>query len=162
MANLKRCNSRFLSKGRLSTDFYKASHRNKLLAEAFYLTGDVEKYGTGFIRIRNMLTDEYKKMNLQVNSDSGAFWVTLSADGKMRTQKTAQKTAQKHCSDKKETTRDKIILLLKENPELTIKNLMQKLNKADGTIKEHLAKLKKEGLLKRVGSDRNGYWEVVQ
>ncbi|MCK5914023.1 MAG: putative DNA binding domain-containing protein, partial [Desulfuromusa sp.] len=34
----------------LYTDFYRASHRNKLLAEAFYLTGEVEKYGTGFIR----------------------------------------------------------------------------------------------------------------
>jgi hypothetical protein len=31
----------------LKTDFYRASHRNKLLAEGFYLGGEVEKYGTG-------------------------------------------------------------------------------------------------------------------
>ena len=41
----------------LQTDHYIAVHRNKLLAEAFYLRGDVEKYGTGFIRIREFLRD---------------------------------------------------------------------------------------------------------
>lgn len=41
----------------LQTDNYIAVHRNKLLAEAFYLRGDVEKYGTGFIRIRKFLAD---------------------------------------------------------------------------------------------------------
>jgi len=38
-----------------------SSIRNKLLAEAFYLTGDIEKYGTGFVRIRKMLQD-YKNL----------------------------------------------------------------------------------------------------
>jgi len=40
----------------IKTDNYQARHRNKLLAEAFYLTGDIEKYGTGFRRIKNWLT----------------------------------------------------------------------------------------------------------
>ncbi len=31
---------------------YVAVHRNKLLAEAFYLRGDIEKFGTGFFRIK--------------------------------------------------------------------------------------------------------------
>jgi len=35
----------------LERNDYISSLRNKLLAEAFYLTGDIEKYGTGFIRI---------------------------------------------------------------------------------------------------------------
>ena len=37
---------------------------------------------------------------------------------------------------------------------------MNALNKADATIKEHLAKLKKEGVLKRIGSTKSGYWVV--
>lgn len=36
----------------LKTDNYQAYTRNKLIAEAFYLTADIEKYGTGFTRIR--------------------------------------------------------------------------------------------------------------
>ena len=34
---------------------YQSSLRNKLIAEAFYLTGNIEKYGSGFIRIENEL-----------------------------------------------------------------------------------------------------------
>jgi len=34
---------------------YIAMHRNKLLAEAFYLRGDIEKFGTGFFRIQSEL-----------------------------------------------------------------------------------------------------------
>ena len=36
----------------LERDDYVSSIRNKLLAESFHLMGDIDKYGTGFIRIR--------------------------------------------------------------------------------------------------------------
>lgn len=35
----------------LKSDSYRAYARNKLIAEAFYLTGDIEKYGSDCIRI---------------------------------------------------------------------------------------------------------------
>lgn len=34
-----------------------SSQRNHLLAEMFHLTGDIERYGTGFIRIREYLKE---------------------------------------------------------------------------------------------------------
>jgi predicted HTH transcriptional regulator len=42
---------------------------NKLVAEAFYLTGNIEKYGSGFIRIRKALED-YPEVRLEI-SESG-------------------------------------------------------------------------------------------
>ena len=36
----------------IQADNYRSSLRNKLVAEGFYLTGSIEKYGSGFIRIR--------------------------------------------------------------------------------------------------------------
>lgn len=41
----------------IERDDYVSSLRNRLLAEMFYLTGDIERYGTGFIRIRESLKD---------------------------------------------------------------------------------------------------------
>jgi ATP-dependent DNA helicase RecG len=41
----------------IQTDHYPSQVRNKLLAEAFYLTRKIEKYGSGFIRIREALRD---------------------------------------------------------------------------------------------------------
>ncbi len=40
-------------------------------------------------------------------------------------------------------------------------DLARALAKSPNTIKEHIAKLKAAGRLKRIGSDRNGYWEVI-
>ena len=37
---------------KLKTDSYQSRTRNKLIAEAFYLTHDIEKYGSGYIRVR--------------------------------------------------------------------------------------------------------------
>ncbi|MFA5887645.1 MAG: winged helix-turn-helix transcriptional regulator [Candidatus Nanoarchaeia archaeon] len=44
-------------------------------------------------------------------------------------------------------TRDKIAKNLSLSPE---------------TIKEYIEKLKKRGLLKRVGPDKGGYWEIIE
>jgi hypothetical protein len=38
---------------KLKRDDYQSRTRNRLIAEAFYLTRDIEKYGSGFIRVRN-------------------------------------------------------------------------------------------------------------
>ena len=54
----------------------------------------------------------------------------------------------------------RILELLRLNPNYTKYDLMAILGKADGTIKEHTANLKKDGKLKRVGSTKAGYWEV--
>ncbi|HOB71494.1 MAG TPA: winged helix-turn-helix transcriptional regulator [bacterium] len=65
----------------------------------------------------------------------------------------AQETAQ-------ETIRKKILQLLKENPGYTKNDLIKILGKSDGTIKKHLANLKNNGLLERVGSTKAGHWKV--
>ena len=41
----------------LHRDDYHSQLRNKLVAESFYLTGDIEKYGSGFVRMRGYLKD---------------------------------------------------------------------------------------------------------
>ena len=70
--------------------------------------------------------------------------------------KTAQKTTQKI------QTRDQILALLSKNPKMTREDLARALEKSPNTIKGHIVKLKAEGKLKRIGSDRNGYWEVMK
>jgi len=39
---------------------------------------------------------------------------------------------------------------------------MDILEKASGTIKEHIRILKKEGRIRRVGADKGGHWEVIE
>lgn len=62
---------------KLSTDNYQAQTRNKLIAEAFYLTGDIEKYGSGYIRIRQAVS-EYPTMKLKYEEMGNGYLVTIS------------------------------------------------------------------------------------
>jgi len=50
---------------------------------------------------------------------------------------------------------------LREIPGATRDELALMLGKSPNTIKEHIARLKGEGKLVRVGSDRDGYWKVI-
>ncbi|HEY9168519.1 MAG TPA: ATP-binding protein [Lutibacter sp.] len=58
-------------------DNYQANARNKLLVEAFYLTGDIEKYGSGFIRIRKELK-QYPTMKMEFSEIPNGFLAILS------------------------------------------------------------------------------------
>ena len=60
----------------LQRDDYVSSLRNRLLAEAFYLTGDIERYGTGFVRIREIL-QAYPEIVLRVEEMGDFFKVEL-------------------------------------------------------------------------------------
>jgi len=49
-----------------------------------------------------------------------------------------------------------------ESPTITARELASKLPVSKRTIENYLSKLKKAGHIKRVGSDKTGYWEVVK
>ncbi|MDO8811311.1 MAG: ATP-binding protein [Gallionella sp.] len=63
----------------LSTDNYKSRLRNKLVAEAFYLTGNIEKYGSGFIRIRKAL-HEYPEVSFKAKEISGGIELAFTQE----------------------------------------------------------------------------------
>jgi ATP-dependent DNA helicase RecG len=60
----------------LQRDDYVSSLRNRVLAEAFFLTGDIERYGTGFIRIREHLKS-YPELELMLSEMGDFFQVEL-------------------------------------------------------------------------------------
>ncbi len=61
----------------IQSDNYRSSLRNKLVAEAFYLTGNIEKYGSGFIRIRKALRD-YPEIEFEIKEFAGGVMVTFA------------------------------------------------------------------------------------
>ncbi|MCI5145654.1 MAG: ATP-dependent DNA helicase, partial [Candidatus Electrothrix sp. AR3] len=60
----------------LETDAYSSHLRNKLIAEAFYLTRNIEKYGSGFIRIRKALV-EYPDVRFRIEEIGSGVLVTF-------------------------------------------------------------------------------------
>lgn len=55
----------------------------------------------------------------------------------------------------------KIIEEINNNIYISRAELAIKLNESQVTIQSRLRKLMKDGLIKRVGPDKGGYWEVI-
>lgn len=63
--------------------------------------------------------------------------------------------------DKLNITERAIIDLMRENNKITQKELAKKLSVNESTIKRNISKLKNKGVLKRIGADKDGNWEII-
>ena len=51
---------------------------------------------------------------------------------------------------------------MKDNPEITIKALIDQTGKSHSTIERNLQKLQKDRKIERIGPDKGGYWKVIE
>lgn len=137
--------------------------RNHLIADLFARIHFGEKMGTGFERIREMC----KKENVpfpEIEITENYFYVTFKQSHeyiKMAQEQTPQKTPQK---TPLYLTRleQKILDIVVKNPSVTQKEIAHQLKISSETVKEYVSKLKSKGVLRRVGPDKGGHWEVIQ
>jgi len=134
----------------LQHDDYQASARNKLIVEAFYLTGDIEKYGTGYRRIREALKN-YPTMKFDFKEIQGGFLAELSYQKQRLTENAVDNVVENE---------QKTLALLKENNTLSAKEIANKLKITERTIQRYIKKLQEKKLIKRIGPAKGGYWEI--
>lgn len=143
----------------LKRDDYVSALRNRLLAEAFFLTGDIERYGTGFVRIRENL-QSYPDVELNLEEMGDFFKAELRHIAPPITPPITPPII----------TRDRIVAtdlefrilrLLHDQPRLSASNVAALLQIRRDTVKEYIARLKAKGLLLREGGARGGIWRVT-
>ncbi|MBO7565899.1 MAG: putative DNA binding domain-containing protein [Bacteroidales bacterium] len=76
-----------------------------------------------------------------------------------KTENTVEKT--ENTVEKKNSTVEKIIALIMHNPQITVKEISSLLNITRRGIEEQIKTLKSKGLIRRVGPDKGGHWEVI-
>jgi predicted HTH transcriptional regulator len=59
-------------------------------------------------------------------------------------------------------TQKKILKELEKNPNITYDELVDKIDTSRRTIIRQMNGLKEKGIVKRVGSDKKGHWEIVE
>ena len=141
----------------LKTDNYRASTRNKLIAEAFYLTKDIEKYGSGFIRIRKAITD-YSTMKFEYKEIANGFLAELNYSIQKISTKDGTKDGTKEPAERKMLL---ITEILKESKTSTIDDISQLLNIPRRTIVRYIEQLKKDNKIVRKGGRKSGHWELI-
>jgi ATP-dependent DNA helicase RecG len=132
-------------------DFGKRSlSRNPLIFGLFARMQLVEQVGSGIIRMNDLM----KEAGLpapEFNTE-GMFTITLQRPPKVvgKNEETVEKTVEKT-----------IIDLIINNPKTTTKNMMSATGLSRRGVEYQLNKLKEIGMIERIGSDKGGYWKVI-
>ena len=134
----------------LPLSHYQSSTQNKLIAEAFYLTRDIEKYGSGYIRVRKEIAD-YPTMRFTYEESGDGYFASLSYI-EQRVESTKTTTPK--------TTREQLLELIRKDNRITREALASELGISVNGVKQQIRKLKLEGVLERIGSNRTGHWKI--
>ena len=117
-----------------------------------------EKYGSGFVRIREEIK-AYPTMKFDFKNAPNGILTQFS----YQVQKTSidlDRSANDNPTDNLSSNQIKIIKYLSEKPNLSSKELADLLQIRADSVRENLSKLKNKGLIKRIGPARGGYWQI--
>ena len=71
------------------------------------------------------------------------------------------KLGEKGAEDTIQKTTQKIIEAIAKKSDITQKELAAVIGITEDGVKYHITRLRKKGLIKRIGPDKGGHWEVV-
>ena len=63
--------------------------------------------------------------------------------------------------EKLSMTRAKIVRIIWKNPNATAQSISKEINIASRNVQEHLRKLQEQGVIRRIGPDKGGHWEII-
>lgn len=148
-----------LSHGGLAIDqdeigFYNGSSIpvNEILASIFLQLRISERSGRGVPKI----VSAYSKQAINIEKNRITVIIPFNKIGvnsfKIVSNKVTNKVTNK--------TEDKIIELIRDNPNITIQQLMLKTGLSEPGVKKNLKQLKDKDIIARIGSNKTGYWKV--
>ena len=136
--------------------------RNPLIANTLYLSKDIEKWGSGFRRITEACKKSNTKVEFEIKKNGFKVIFYRKSDEEL-IELTGESNINSDIgtvSGTQNGTEKAILNLLAQKPDVTQKELADKLNISVRTVKRIIQQLKDEEKIKRVGSDRKGYWKL--
>ena len=128
--------------------------RNPVIASLLNRADYIEQIGTGINRIKNAVK-EHGQGSVEFYYNN-FFIVTFT-----RTKKVGEKLGVK-LGVKLGENEIKILELMRDNKYITTEELSEHIKISTTAVDNNISKLKKKGILKRIGPDKGGYWKVVK
>ena len=141
--------------GPINLKTMKPHRKNPTIANVFSQMGIVEELGSG-TRKMFKYTPLYANGKEPIIEEQDVYRIeipyipTLQGSNVGTTQKSTQKSTQK------------ILELIKENPKVTTQEMADTLGIIRRTVTKHIKNLREQGVIKRVGPDKGGHWEVIE
>ncbi|KUJ95355.1 MAG: Divergent AAA domain protein [Desulfonauticus sp. 38_4375] len=146
--------------GHITPDSLVPYSKNPKIARVFREIGRADELGSG---VRNIFkyTPIYSKGGTPqlIEKDVFKIIIPLVPDNSYEIK---EKGSEKSSEKGSEKSSEKILGYMKENKNITIAELSQKLGISTRAVEKHISKLKQQGKVKRIGPDKGGYWKVVK
>ncbi len=137
-----------------------SERRNELIAELFHRVHFIEKWGRG---IKLILSKEPDAGFSEVGTKFITTLIRRSYyEGKKGEEEATREKVVEKVVEKMTLNRKKIIDLMKQNKTISAKELSGLVGISQRKIQENILWLREKGLIKRIGPDKGGYWEVVK
>ena len=129
--------------------------RNPRIQNMLRMVGFGENIGSGFPKIiaawkETGWGEPELKNKIEVDEVELVLPVSATANGIKDSQKSSQKSSQK------------IIELIQENPNVTTSEMAEKIGVTRRAIAKITGALQTEGIIRRVGPDKGGHWEIIK
>ncbi len=133
--------------------------RNQVIADLFSRIHFGEKIGSGMERIREYCKAENSPFP-EINFTETHFYVVFRPSREYLELSAAERLGEK-LGEKLGENEKKILEIILKDSHITTKELSQDIGISETAIGNNIAKLKKKGLLKRIGPDKGGCWEII-
>ena len=119
-----------------------------------------------YIPVENMIrenqADYYKAIERSTDENDSGIFAEFMLQTILDTIKKHKKKVTAKVTVKVTANQQKIISAINENPYITQEELSKKVGIAIKNIKENMKKLQEQGIIRRIGADKNGHWEIIK
>lgn len=137
-----------------------SERRNELIADLLHRIHFIEKWGRGIsLILSNEPTADFK--------ESGTHFITTFKRKNVVEQvpegvgeKVGERVGER-VGEKLTSNQQKIMELIRKHKDISARELSKQVGISQRKTEDKLAKLKKKGILKRVGPDKGGRWEIT-
>ena len=134
-------------------DRIKSMPRNKVILNTLYKSKYVEMFGSGFKKVYAVCRQSGIRTDFHMSY--GGFSFIFFRDS-------VAENVTKNVTERKMPSHQIVLNLLKENPMRSREEMAGIMGKTVRTVQRALDKLSGEGMIRRIGTARAGYWEVIQ
>ena len=150
-------NPGFLVKGKSPLDFANGENgpiaRNPLINTVLYLNKIIESFGTGFGRVFKLCDKE----NISYSYKNNEFGFVFEFLRKQNVSINVPINVSINLSK----TEALVLDIIKNNKGINKTQIAKMIDRAEMTVQRAIKKLIDEKLIRRVGSNKNGYWEII-
>lgn len=139
---------------------------NPDIAHVFYLAGFIESWGRGIEKICSACRQDKVPLPEYMIHPGDIMVKFIAPENRTvrqnnRVNDEVNDRVNDKVNDKISSNEYKLLNYLIEDPGYTVSQLSDKLGVSRKTISTYQKKLKASGIIRRVGSDRKGYWEIL-